>query len=116
MTQRDTKQRIALDFDGVLHEYSQGYNNGRLGDNMNGWDPMIPGARTAVERMISKGFEVYVLTARDPEQWPAIYEWLAAHRFPPNIEITNIKKPAFIYVDDRAIRFTNWYDIGKYIP
>ena len=56
-----------------------------------------------------------MLTARDPGNHPKVKQWLMANGFPP-MEVTNVKIPAFMYIDDRAIRFTNWSDIVNYAP
>lgn len=99
---------IALDWDGVLidHPPAIGF------DEILTYEPM-PWAVKSINYLVSKGFEFYVLTARNDEDIPKIREWMVKHGF-PEMEVTNIKKNAVCYIDDRAIRFTNWQDISKY--
>ncbi len=99
------KKRIAIDFDGVLIEWG-------TGDNIMGGKPK-GGAAKAVKSLVDMGYYCYVLTARDKRHWLIIKEWLVKHKF-PEMEVTNVKKKAVVYIDDRAIRFTNWQDIRRY--
>jgi hypothetical protein len=92
MTRR--RRTIALDFDGVLHRYN-GYSNGFI-------DGPIDGARQAVERLLERGHTVVVFTTRDK---PTVEAWLKTHGFPP-LEVTNVKRPFYVIVDDRAFCFS----------
>ena len=42
-----------------------------------------------------------------------ITDWLELYKIPYD-DLTNQKPPAIAYIDDRAVRFTNWNDIGNY--
>ena len=99
------KETIGIDFDGVLNTYTKGWNNGIIDT------PPVHGAVEACNRLMSKGFELYVLTARTDHT--PIYDWLEHWDF-PYMEVSNVKRPAIAYIDDRAIRFTDWKDIQKY--
>lgn len=101
---------IAVDFDGVIHAYSKGWHDGTI------YDGPVEGARAAIRRLMNKGYRVVIFTARDhsKEQHRAMVDWLAHYGFPPGLEITAVKPPAIAYIDDRAIRFTNWTDAGNY--
>lgn len=96
---------IAIDFDGVIHRYSNGWCGGRI------YDEPMEGAIESMERLIKKGFKVVILTARDDLE--PVREWLTKHNF-PDVTVTNTKPPAIAYIDDRAIRFTNWTDMVTY--
>ena len=102
-------ETICIDFDGVLHRYSRGYEDGTI------YDVPMPDAVYATHKLADKGYNLVVLTARSPAQFDDIEVWLAAHGFPP-MEVTNLKVPAFMYLDDRAIRFVSWQDAMKYAP
>ena len=102
-------ETISIDFDGVLHRYSKGFQDGVP------YDPPIEGAVKAVERMMEKGYHVVVCTARDPANHQDVYDWLEKWGF-PFLDVTNVKVPAYIYIDDRALRFTNWRDMMNYVP
>lgn len=111
---------IAIDFDGVIHKYSKGWNDGMLEGPMDG-------AIESLKKLMDGGYSVYILTTRDPQ---AVQNWLGMHGdglgsviLPPGtnfhtsktlVGISNIKLPAIAYIDDRGIRFTNWKDILNY--
>lgn len=95
---------ICIDFDGVIHLYSKGWFDGSC------YDEPMPGARESIIKL-SERFKVVVLTARtDHEQ---VRQWLEKHGIPVD-QVTNIKPPAIAYIDDRAVRFTNWTDVRNY--
>ncbi|MFG2963558.1 hypothetical protein ACGFZS_09740 [Streptomyces sp. NPDC048288] len=124
---------IAVDFDGVIHQYSRGWQDGSI------YDPPMPGALDGL-RTLMEGDAVFIFTTREPEQVAA---WLTEHglatttddRCPcPNglyripdecstckgsgyltfwnqrgqLLVTNRKLAAVAYLDDRAVRFTDW--------
>jgi hypothetical protein len=106
---------IAVDFDGVIHAYSGGWKNGTI------YDEPVRGAFEALRNLMNK-YAVFVFTSRNPAQ---VANWLIKSGFPtrlfPNREetpefwnkqgtllVTNVKLPAFAYIDDRAICFHNW--------
>lgn len=108
------KQTLAVDFDGVIHAYTQGWQDGAI------YDPPVPGALEMLEKL-SQRFTVYIFTTRgnDPKQVRAITAWIRSFQVARNLpdrdyEITNEKRPAIAYIDDRALRFTNWTDIQRY--
>ena len=105
---------IAVDFDGVIHRYSRGWQDGRI------YDEPVEGALEALAKLVANGYKVVIFTtrARDAAQIQAINDWLL-ERMPnwdsfESIEVTDRKPGAIAYIDDRAIRFTNWTDILRY--
>ena len=103
------KKRILVDFDRVIHKYSKGWNGGDI------YDGPVKGAIEAIKLLQFDGFEVVVFTslsalgeARNIE----VRKWLKKHGV--EIQVTNTKLPAMAYIDDRAIRFTNWRDVLNY--
>lgn len=98
--------KIAIDFDGVICK--------REGiPTIYDWDHVEPmeGALESINLLLKMKYEVYILTSNfEPAK---VIEWLSDYGF-PKLEVTNIKKPAHVYIDDRAMRFTNWQDIRKY--
>lgn len=114
------RKPISIDFDGVVHAFSKGYCQVDI------YDPPMPGAEEALTRLI-KDYAVHILSARDARE---VIDWCRV-KFPklrfaliPKdapywqtegiIGVTNTKLPSLHYVDDRALRFTNWQDITKY--
>lgn len=102
---------IAIDFDDTI--CFKGMGKDRVEDWFDGV-PM-PAAKEIIEKLLDKGYEVEILTARGPEEWGRIKEWLLNYNF-PDLVVTNVKKPALCYIDNRAIRFTGrdngWADIA----
>lgn len=113
---------LAFDFDGVIHRYSKGWHDHTI------YDSPIDGAFEALHELMAKGYCVFILTARPAEQ---VIHW--CREFTPRcmdfrlipksvvywdmqnvVGVTNRKLPARFYVDDRALRFTNWTDTLNY--
>ncbi len=107
-----SKRLIAIDFDGVIHRYSEGYHDGTC------YDVPMTGAFRAIRKLRAKGYEVVVFTARTNEDGE-VSEWFEKHwpvepEYGDIPEITNVKPAAIAFIDDRAIRFTNWQDMLNY--
>lgn len=101
---------IAVDFDNVLIQHS-----GIPAGDYDFEEVYVKDALAAIKWLKKQGHEVYVLTARFNIDWPKIDIWLHKWKF-PSMDITNIKKNGTaIYIDDRAIRFTNWQDVCRYL-
>ncbi|HEV2072777.1 MAG TPA: hypothetical protein VGR29_03960 [Thermomicrobiales bacterium] len=108
---RERRRTIAVDFDGVIHRYSKGWSGGSI------YDPPVEGAREALAR-IHVRYKIVIFTTRvNPQmhgaesQMDAVHAWLETHGFRRGQhfdEITHVKPPALAYIDDRAIRFTDW--------
>lgn len=110
---------VCIDFDGVIHQFSKGWSDGSI------YDPPMMGAKEELERLVSKGYKVIILTTRlNPEvnedinlERNKLTKWLADNGFKLEVhyhDLTAIKPIAGVYIDDRAIRFTNWKDMSKY--
>lgn len=93
------KQTILVDFDGVLHDYHGWKGNEELGKP-------IEKARASM-LLLERSFRLVVFTTRKIE---FVKPWLDHYGF-PEMKITNIKEPAFLIIDDRALTFTGeWSD------
>lgn len=107
---------VAVDFDGVIHGYSQGWHDGTC------YDEPMDGAFDAVREFQADGCPVVILTARSVRDVAA---WVHEHApdltlyvepFPTSefwertdvVLITNRKVVAKHYIDDRAIRHVDW--------
>lgn len=60
---------IAFDFDGVIHKYSKGWQDGEI------YDGFVGGALKSISDLFDKGYSVYILSTRNPKQ---IKKWLSA--------------------------------------
>jgi hypothetical protein len=107
---------VAVDFDGVIHRYGRGWQDGTI------YDVPMAGAIDGLKRLQER-YAVFVFTSREIEQ---VVPWLegwgldVAADGPPwpafwnsqdQILVTNRKLPAVAYVDDRGVRFVGWRDI-----
>ncbi len=90
--------RLLVDFDGVIHRYSQGWADGTA------YDVPMPGAHDALRTLTDRGYEVVIFSSRPAEQ---ITRWLVDHGFPA-YRVTDQKLPAVALIDDRAIHHVDW--------
>ena len=90
------KLTVAVDFDGVI------YDRGRE----------VPGANYALQDIIDQGYRlvIHTLRARTASGKAFVIEWLDKRDLPYH-EVTATKPDAFVFVDDKAIRFTAWYEV-----
>lgn len=121
---------IAVDFDGVLHSYDRGWQDGVI------YGEMLPGAVAALTSLMQR-YAVFVHTTRKPRP---VARWIEQqtgrgiecttvidplrpwrHRFWNEkgvLLVTNRKLPARAYIDDRGIRFRDWKqalaDLARY--
>lgn len=98
------KQTLAIDFDGVIHKYSKGWQGGVI------YDDPIDGAIESIFQLMER-YEVVIFTSRDDLN--AVSMWLESKfnfesRGRQAPKITNQKPIAVAYIDDRGIRFTDW--------
>ncbi len=99
------QRALSIDFDGVLHSYISGWRGHDIIP-----DPPVPGAVDACKRFHEAGWKLYVHTSRSHLE--PVQKWLAVHGFPP-MALTRIKPIAIAYIDDRAVRFTDWDSVRK---
>jgi adenylylsulfate kinase len=104
----DKKKTVSIDFDGVIHRYSNGFQG-----LDNAYDPPMDGAKESIESLVSEGYCVKILSSRPKE---TIYKWLKHYRMDHLIdEVSNHKFPATIYIDDRGYHFKDWETTMKEI-
>lgn len=102
------KRTASVDFDGVLHDYSDGWT---------GYEPNggpIPGAREFVQWLVAQEIEVIISSCRAYTQIgrTGIQDWLLFHGF-PRCSVTCEKPHAEWYIDDRGIRFSGDFEAVK---
>ena len=97
---------IAVDFDGVIHGYSKGWQDGTI------YDPPVPGVVRSLDRLRRAGFKVVIYTTRvsnrsvfQESQAIQVKEYLEKYGIPYDEIFTGEKPMFFALIDDRAIRF-----------
>lgn len=93
------KQTILIDFDGTLSQYTGWRGLDQVG-------PPFEHARHGC-LLLAKEFRLVCFTTRNAV---IVEKWLKAYGF-PEMKVTNVKEPAFLILDDRAITFEGeWSD------
>ena len=93
-----SKKTIVFDFDGVIHKYSKGWQDGSIYDKPN------ENIKETIKKLRANNYEVVVVSTRcsTEEGIDAIRNWL----FDNGIVVDKVckeKPPALVYIDDRAI-------------
>lgn len=107
----DYQKTIAIDFDGVIHAYSEGWKDGSI------YDGPVPYSIHSMKKLMARGYKLVIFTCRaeTEEGTNSVYKWLCKYEIDVSlIEVTDKKPKAIAYIDDRGIRFTNWHDILNY--
>ena len=104
------KKTICIDFDGVLHDYSKGYQ----GEDVFG--QMITGADIGTSTLRKKGWTIIIFTTRKKTE--ALEDWLKENNISYDYINENPNQPADtsdkicadVYLDDRGITFRGSWD------
>ena len=92
------KKTIMIDLDGVL-------------DNYTVYTDEIPSIKEGAKEFVielSKDFNLVLFTTRDTKQ---AVEWLQINEIDKYFsDVTKVKNPAYIYIDDIALKFNGNYD------
>lgn len=110
------KNNIAVDFDGVIHEF-RGWGDGTC------YGEPIEGSLEAIKNL-SKQYNVIIFSAKVRPDRPLVNgktglelvtEWLKKHQILDYVvDITHEKPRAKFYIDDKAVHFeNNWTQILK---
>ena len=89
------KKTLLIDLDGVLNEYKGDFNKEII-------PPVLCGAKEFLQD-ISKKYDIKIFTTRNKIQ---AVKWLIANNLDSFIlDVTDRKELAYLYVDDRCIKF-----------
>lgn len=112
---------IALDFDGVIHQYVRPWTNA---EEIR--DPPMPGAFEFIYKLLNAGYEVAIFSSRSRtlHGQDAMSKWFIKNGFNvvalADLQWPNYKPPAFLTIDDRALRFEGLWpsleDIRSFKP
>lgn len=94
------KKTILIDLDGVLNEYTGNYDVNNI--------PRIKFGADEFLKILSKKFELKIFTTKDRLKTS---EWLKTNNLDKYIsDVTNVKVPAWLIIDDRSITFNGNYE------
>lgn len=113
---------VAVDFDKVIHTYEHGWADGSI------YGDLMPGAFVGLLTLMDH-YAVYVHTTRSPRQVARWIERISGYNIDATPEwrprrfwntrglllVTRRKLPAIAYIDDRAVRFTDWDSALGYV-
>jgi hypothetical protein len=108
-------KNIAVDFDGVIHNFDKGWHDGTC------YGEPLPGSLEAIKKLSEK-YTVIIFTAKIRPDRPLVggktgyefvREWLIKYDIDKYVDDITFEKPrAEYYIDDKAILYdNNWKDI-----
>lgn len=93
------RRTIYLDFDGVLNTYKNWVCDDYLYTPQDNVEQFL--------KNLNKSYKIVIFTARNTVY---VKTWLIKYNLWKYVKnVTNIKGPAFFYIDDRCIRFSGSY-------
>lgn len=97
------KKKILIDLDGVLNLYEGNYDKNYI-------PPIKNGAYEFIKEL-SKDYKIVIFTSRNLLQ---VGKWILENKLEEFIEnITNVKEPCFLIIDDRCISFDGNFEVLK---
>ena len=101
MSTKNSKPTVVFDFDGVIHNYKNGWKGPDIID-----DEPVPGIREALADIKQAGYKVVVVSVRCAYHGgkEAILKWMNKYDLYVD-DVVAEKPPAICYIDDRAICF-----------
>ena len=94
------KKTILFDLDGVLNTYDGKYDKNNI-------PPIKDGAYKLIKEL-SKNYNIVIFTTRNSL---IASKWIIENKLDEYIEnVTNVKEPAYLIIDDRSINFNGDYE------
>ena len=104
-------KNMAIDFDGVIHNFDKGWYDGTC------YGDPLPGSIEAIKKL-SKQYNIIIFTAKLKPSRPLVNgktghelvtEWLNKYGILDYIDEITCEKPrAQIYIDDKGYKFNTW--------
>lgn len=111
-------KNLAIDFDGVIHNFNKGYHDGTC------YGDPIEGSLEALKKL-SEDYNIIIFTAKAKPSRPLVdgktgtelvEDWLRKYDVLQYVqEITAEKPRSQIYIDDKGYHFQNWADTLEHI-
>tara|TARA_R110002050_G_scaffold67197_6_gene145558 strand:+ start:1513 stop:2484 length:972 start_codon:yes stop_codon:yes gene_type:complete len=107
----DEQINLGIDFDGVIHKNSKGFFDGTI------YDDPFEGTKEALRKLSDKYTLICYTAKAKPDRMlingktgtELVWEWLEKHDYAKYIsKVTSEKPRAVAYIDDKAVRFTDW--------
>ena len=93
------KKTILLDLDGVLNTYDGNYDKNYIPPIKNGAYKLI--------KELSEDYKIVIFTSRNSLM---VSKWVIENGLDKYVEnVTNVKEPAYLIIDDRCINFNGDY-------
>jgi len=108
----DFRPILCVDFDGVVHGYSRGWQNGEI------YDPPVPGFKEWADKA-RQHFNLVIYSSRSWEDSgrEAMRAWMTARGIDASwFEFAAQKPPAFMTIDDRAVCFRGDWSAAELTP
>jgi len=106
-------KNLAIDFDGVIHNFDKGFYDGTC------YGEPLEGSLEAIKEL-SETYNIVIFTAKAKPSRPLVngktgtelvVEWLEKYNVAQYVkEITAEKPRAQLYIDDKGYYFENWKD------
>lgn len=97
------KKTILIDLDGVLNTYNGKYDKNYI-------PPVKDGAYKLIKEL-SEDYKIVIFTTRNSL---VASKWVIQNGLDKYVEnVTNVKEPAYLIIDDRCINFEGNYNILK---
>ncbi len=94
------KKVILIDLDGVLNKYTGEYQENYI--------PEIQDGALLFIKNLSKKYNVKLFTTREKQ---LVLRWIKEHKIEEYVsDVTNTKEPAWLYIDDRCVKFEGNFD------